>query len=238
MTFNGVSSDAYPYLKILKVGHSVLPSSNISMVDVAGRAGSYFVYKRLGTRTIEVEVAIVGTSQSYFRSKVRELADWLDVDKPTALSFSEDPTISYYAIVDGDTSIDQILAIGTGTIKFICPDPFAYGASRTVSLVTGPNTVTYNGTADAYPVMTVTFSSAQTSFEVSNGTEKIHIDADLATTSTLVIDFSLGKITINDVLNMQTLSLDSDFFPLKKGTNTLTVSAGANVSMTYNERFK
>jgi predicted phage tail component-like protein len=236
-TFNGINSDAY--LKVLKVGHSVLPSSKITSVDVANRAGSYFVRKTFGIRSITIDVVIVGTDQTDLRSKVRSIADWLDVDSPQTLSLSEDPNISYVAILDGDTNIDQILSIGTGQLKFTCLDPFAYGQLKTVSLVAGSNTVTYNGTADAYPTMTVTFSASESSFEVSNQDgQKVHIDATLGTNTTLVIDFNIGNITINGTGNLQTMSLDSDFFPLKKGINTLTVSAGASVSMTYKERFK
>jgi predicted phage tail component-like protein len=233
ITYKGVSSQGK--LKVLKVTRSVLPPSQVKLLDVEGRSGAFFISKKHGVKKIDVEFVVIGDE---LRDNIRDIADWLDAEKPEALICSDEPDKTDFAILDGETDLDEQLKAGFGTLTFICPDPYSIAASRTVNLVAGSNTVTYNGTAPTYPKVTATFTTAQTSFEISNGKEKVKINASLATTSKLVVDFNTGKITINDTLNLQTLTLDSDFFPLKKGSQTLTVSAGANVSLTYNERFK
>jgi predicted phage tail component-like protein len=237
ITYKGASAPSY--LKVLRVTRSILPPSKLKMLEIDGMNGAFFISKTHGVRKIEVEIAIVGDSTSDLRVDTRAFAEWLDADKPEALVFSDEPDKMDFAILDGDTDLDSILKLGTGVLTFICPQPYSVGPARSVTgLTTGTKTVTYNGTAQTYPMFTVTFSAAQTFFEISNGTEKIRINASLGTTSTLVIDCQTGKVTINGVLNQQTISLDSDFFALKKGTNSLTISAGATVRVDYTEKFK
>jgi predicted phage tail component-like protein len=236
-TYKGTSSQGL--LKVLKVTRSVLPPSQLKTLEVDGRSGAYFISKKHGIKRIAFEVALISNSETDLRSDVRTLADFLDADKPEALVCSDEPDKTDFAILDGETDLDEIVKVGFGTINFICPDPYSQGNTIvTKNLVAGSNSVTYNGTAPVYPTMTVTFTASVTSFEISNGTKKMHIDASMGTTSTLVIDCNTGKITINNVLNLQTITLDSDFFPLVKGTQTLTVSAYANVTLSYKERFK
>jgi predicted phage tail component-like protein len=232
LNYKGVSSEGK--LKVLKVTRSVLPPSVLKMIEVDGKAGAFFVSKRHGVKKIEVEVIIIKD----YVSKKREIADWLDAEKPEALILSDEPNMTDFAILSEETDMDEILDTGRGTLVFLCPDPYSIGAERTRTLVAGGNTVSYSGTAPTFPELTVTFTTNQSSFEITNGEDKVRIEANLTTASTLVINFQTGKITINGTLNMQTMTLDSDFFPLKKGNNALTVSTGASVSLKYKERFK
>lgn len=238
ITYNGISSSDGNFLKVVKVTRSVLPPSQLKTLEIDGRNGGLFVSKKHGMKRIEVEVAIIGNSPENLRSNVRAMADWLDADSPKSLVCSDEPSMTDYAILDGETNIEEMVKYGFGTLVFLCPSPYSEGASQTKSLVAGANTLTYAGTAPVYPTMTVTFASSQTFFEVSKGTSKVRVTATLGTTTTLVINFDTGKITINGTLNQQTLSLDSDFFALTKGANSLTVSAGASVSVTYKDKFK
>jgi predicted phage tail component-like protein len=232
LTYKGETSEGR--FTVRKVTRSVLPPSQLKMVEVDGKAGAMFISKKHGVKQIDVEIAIIGD----YVNKKRDIADWLDAEKPEALILSDEPDKTDFAILSDSTDMDEILDNGFGTLTFLCPDPYSIGAEKTHNLASGNRTVTYNGTAQVYPTLTVTFSTNQTAFEISNGEVKMRIEANLTTASTLVIDMNTGKITINGTLNQQTMTLDSDYFPLKKGTNALTISAGASVVVRYKERFK
>jgi predicted phage tail component-like protein len=230
-TYKGISSQGK--LKVVKVTRSILPPSQNKFLEMDGKPGALFLSKKHGIKKIEVEVAIISGT---LRGDIRDIADWLDADQPSEFTASDEPDLLDYAILDGDTDVDEIYEAGFGTITFLCPDPYSRRWEVTESLVAGANSVWYDGTAPTYPVITATFSTAKTFFEISNGVDKVRIEGSLSTTTTLVIDFNTGKVTLNGTLNQQTITLDSDFFSIKKGTNTITVSSGA--TMKFTERLK
>jgi predicted phage tail component-like protein len=236
ITYNGISS--LGFLKVTEVRRSVLPPSTNKVLEVDGRSGALFISKKHGMKKIEVDVAIVSESDTDLRADVRAIADWLDADKPEALVCSDEPDKTDYAILDGETNLKEVVKYGFGTLIFICPDPYSEGASQTKNLVAGTSTLTYDGTAPVYPTMTVSFDSDQPFFEITKETDKVKCTFNFTTSTTLVINFDTGKITVNGTLNQQTLSLDSEFFALTKGSNSLTVSTGAVVVVSYKDRFK
>lgn len=234
LTFKGVSLPTY--VRVLKVTRSILPPSHVKLLEIDSRIGAYFVKKKHGFRQIEVEVAVIGSSASDLRNKVRSLAEYLDSDKPEPLICSDEPALTDFAILDGETDLEEIIRFGTGTLVFLCPQPYSQGAARNA---TGAS-ITYNGTAPCFPKLSVTFTSSVTHFEITKSStgEKLRVNGNMGTTSTLIIDCNTGKVTINGVLNQQALSFDSDFFALTKGTNTFTISTGATVRFDWTELFK
>ncbi|MDT2287333.1 phage tail family protein [Paenibacillus larvae] len=82
--------------------------------------------------------------------------------------FDDEPGKTYYAKISGDTQIDTLVSMGTGTIKFVCPDPYAYGARKTLLLRT-TSAVTNAGLADTYPVITAKFTKSTPYFAIGNG---------------------------------------------------------------------
>lgn len=104
------------------------------------------------------------------------------------------------------------------------------------------NVIQYAGTAKAYPIITVNFKQNVSDFyevlhfETGN---KVLINRSFSTNDVLVIDNSTGKVTLNGVLDMASVSIDSDFFYLIPGTNTINVTpAGvAEVVAEWRERF-
>lgn len=229
ITYKGISS--LGFLKVLKVTRSVLAPSQNKFLEMDGVNGGLFISKKLGMKKIEVEFLI-----SDQRQDVRDMADWLDADKPEALICSDESDKTDLAILDGDTDLEEMLKAGFGTLIFICPDPYSVGSPSTQSLITGNTSVVNVGTAESYPKITVVPTVNLTSYTVSNGTESVTVTTAIASGSTLIIDMFKGKVTLNGTLIMETVSLTSDFFALKKGTNTITSSRPATIE--YNKRFK
>lgn len=235
-TYKGITSEGR--VRVLNVSRTLLPSSEVTTTDIEGNVGLYFVKKTHGVRVIRMDLAIIGDTPEDLMDRVEDVADWLDADKPEPLVLNDSPDRTFYAIVQGDTSLDEQLKYGFFTVEFICPDPYSYGAERTENLVSGVNSITYNGTAPTYPTMTITFPSAIPNIQIDNGEDIMELTYSFDTTTTLEINSQTGKITINGEINSQIMSLTSDFFPLKKGSNTINVSEGASIVMKYKERFK
>ncbi|OPX86830.1 MAG: Phage tail protein [Pelotomaculum sp. PtaB.Bin104] len=131
-TFNGISSTNY--LIENNVHHSILPPLAHRSLFVPGRVGVYDFGVYVGSREIAVDVTVTGNSQAELRTKVRSIASWLYTENLAPLVFSDEPDKTYYARVSGNTDLEQIAAVSQGTITFVCPDPFAEGASYSQTL--------------------------------------------------------------------------------------------------------
>jgi predicted phage tail component-like protein len=241
LTYKGISLEGK--LKVLSVTRSLLPSSQLKTLELDGKAGGIFISKKHGMKKIEVEVAVIGATPENLREKVRELADLLDSEQPEALVFDDEPHLTDFAILEGETDMEEQLKLGTGAITFLCPNPYSVGAERSHSFETTTfdwkvYDLVYNGTAPVYPKVTVTFNGATTYFEMWLGENFVKVEFNFQAGTVLEMDFNTGKVLINGTLNLQALTLQSDFFPLKKGTNTISTSEFAGVVVSYNERFK
>src|SRR5690606_26134783 len=77
----------------------------------------------------------------------------------------------YYALVDGELELDEIFSTGRGEITFICPDPYKYGAEKSVETTSDTFIVENNGTAEAEPIIELTATEKAAFAMVSNGEE-------------------------------------------------------------------
>jgi predicted phage tail component-like protein len=230
LNYKGISSDGK--LKVLKVTRSVLPPSSNKLMEIDGRSGALFVSKKHGVKKIEVEIAILGD----YVNKKREIADWLDADKPEALILSDEPNMTDFAILDGETDMDEILDNGMGKLSFICPDPYSFGGETSASIAVGVDTVHNTGTAPSFPVITFNLTASTSSVKVQNGDFHVEVKDNFVAGDVLVIDMKTGKVTRNGTLVMSKVTLESEFFPLTVGENTFNSTAQGIV--TYDKRFK
>lgn len=238
--FNGVHANTHG-LKVVEVDRSPMPAVVNTLLETPSRNGAYFVRNRIKQREIDVKVIVVGSTENDLRTKVRNIGEWLYVDQPQVLTFDDETDRQYLAIVDS-ASLTEVLKVGEGTLKFICPNPFAEAkVQSTKALTSNANTtVTVGGTAETYGTLTVTFTGATTNFRVRhNGTgARVQVTSPFKAGDVLVIDFSRGYVTINGSNAMPTVSLDSDFFALAKGSNVLNCTTFAGTAtLTYKNRW-
>ena len=236
-TFNSVSSDDFG-ISVIDFRQPILPSYQVNTVEAPARHGAFIGKKnKLAAKTIQVEVFIKADSETDLRLKVREIAAWLYTQevKPLTYDFESDKT--YYAILQGDTDLQEVLKYGRGTINFLCPDPFAYG--DVIDSALGAS-VTYLGTAPTYPTYTVTFSASASNWQLTQGSgQYIKVVDNFIAGDVLVINTQTGKITVNGQLSLNILDFNSVFFPLEKGVNTLTVtpSSVSTTNINYTEKW-
>lgn len=227
-TFNGISSTTY--LVENNVHHSILPPLAFRSLAVPGRAGVYDFGVSAGAREIVIDVTVKGNSQADLRSKVRSIASWLYQDNLKTLVFSDEPDKTYYARIAGSTDLEQIVWTGQGTITFICPDPYAEGASFSQTFSSGA-TITNNGTAKVFPVFTINFSGSASYFKVMKGTQQVYVTKSFVVGDSLVIDHTKALVTSNSLRIMDTVDLSSTFFHLAPGGTVLTFAPTSNVSV-------
>jgi predicted phage tail component-like protein len=235
-TFNGIASTTY--LIENNVHHSILPPLAFRSLAVPGRAGVYDFGVELGPREIAIDVTVKSSSQADLRSKVRAIASWLYQADLAPLVFSDEPDKTYYARLSGSTDLEQIVELGRGTLTFVCPDPYAEGASRSETITSGA-TVTNNGSVNTFPVVTVMFSGTVGYFKLFKGTQQVYIDCPFTASDVLVLDFRAAKATLNGSKIMDKIDLSSVFFPLDMGETVLTFDPAANatVQVDFKERW-
>lgn len=241
ITFDGYNLRDYVD-KINEIDRPVLSTRNHTLVDIPGMAGAKIARSKTGVKSIRVKVQIFGQTKAEIRAKVDALAEILLTENPAPLVFGDESHKTYMAIVANETPFQELSTLGHAEIIFLCPDPYAKGTTKTTRLTNnGSTAVTIGGNAPTLPKFTTTFSASTSFFEVSlNNGPKVRITFNFTAGSILVIDHEKNHVTINGASNNATISLDSDFFKLLKGSATLTTSsndAGAVTDMEHVERW-
>ncbi len=239
-TFNGIPSDSFS-VSVKDVKQPILPTYSLNLTTAPNKNGAFLSRtKRLEPKEIEVSIVVRATSQSDLRTKIRSIAAWLYTDDVKPLVFSDEPDKTYQAIISGDTNIDEILNIGEGTLKFICPDPFAYGQAKTLSLPGSTPQFNYGGSVETYPIFTVNITGSILEWKVTNSKgEFTKVTDSFKAGDVVVVNTHTGKVTLNGATRMNILDLDSDFFALKPGKNVLQISPAeyCNVSISFIEKW-
>jgi predicted phage tail component-like protein len=239
-TFNNERRD---YIAVLQ-GRKRPPWSPIkrSILAVPGVPGGFLQSTDIDVRTIEVPVFIKGENLTHLQRLKEDLAAWLVTDRPAPLVFDDDPDRTYYAVVDDTVGFDEIIKFGSGTIKFICPDPYVYGKEQTTNATVTTSgqsvNVSNTGSAKTYPVITATFFASAQEFKVSKENQFVRVIWNFVAGDVLIVDFSKRKVLINGNLAMTSIDLMSDFFALEKGDNVLQFTpSGYSVEITFQERW-
>ncbi|PEM65341.1 hypothetical protein CN613_25705 [Bacillus pseudomycoides] len=162
------------FVKVNKVGFNILPPVSNNLMKVQGRAGELDFGSQLGSRKISVDITLIVPKANEVMKYATILAEWLFYKELQSLIFDDEPDKMYYARIDGDTAIDEILSTGTGTLVFVCPSPFKEsGVIKEVVIPKKPTasahsvTITNNGSTDAYPEIELTFSKQVTTAVVA-----------------------------------------------------------------------
>lgn len=149
------------YFKIQKISRSLLPPRQISYLEVPERHGAYFTGSRYGVRKMDVQLTVLAKTPTDYLDTIRFLAFCMDIDQPTELIISDEPDKFYFAILSGDTEmVNSLMRVGSGTISFLCLDPFAYSVD-TKTIYPSENMFLFqnNGTTTTFPIFTVNFQN-------------------------------------------------------------------------------
>lgn len=174
VTFNGVNLSNFA--RITDVRMDVLAPRKIYTIDVPKRDGAYVFGKKAEPRFFEVDLLIEEDVQNNRSS----LARLFDTEVPVPLEFSTQPGVEYYAILTGDTMMNQpVQKYAKITFQFMIPEPYGYGDTYAMTIPAGVEDgvgdVSVFGDAKVFPEINMTLLSDTTSIALSNGTDYLQL---------------------------------------------------------------
>lgn len=190
--------------------------------DVPGRDGSVFLSKSLANRDIKVKLLLSAKNDLDFRLLFERL-NFL-VNKDTCeLSFSDENRIYYANFISADME-EETSNSSVVTLNFVCYLPYKF--SSDVKRVAS-SSIVYNGDVDVFPKFTLTFASDVSEIRllhVESG-KYIRMVGSYLANNVLMIDMEKRSITLNGRSDLHKFDMvNSRFFPLCKGRNTINVT--------------
>lgn len=167
------------FVKVNKIGFTILPSVETKTLKVQGRAGVLDYGTELGERKIFAEITIITPKANEVLKYSTILAEWLFHTELQELILDDEPDKKYMARIEGDTAIDEMLQTGTGTLTFTCPSPFKESLTPKQAFFEGHqdiepavNSVENKGTTETFPQIEITVHEDMPALVVKNGTDK------------------------------------------------------------------
>lgn len=170
MIFNGTSlEDKFTITDIR--GRGILVN-DIETIEVAGKAGAYFISRKIPARVLEVDIVIASDSPMNMRKDIRELNAILSVDEPKKIIFSDDEEVSYYGIPADSQENGEVVATSEATIVFICADPFAYSDEKEHYFEFDVTTLVNEGSEESEPIFELEVIKPVTYALIQNNNEE------------------------------------------------------------------
>lgn len=140
-----------------------------NILTVPNRPGGYHKSTDIDIRTLEVPVRIKAEDIADLQKVKEDLADWLVTESVEELTFDDEPDRSYFAMIDGELDLDELVNRGKGTLSFICPDPYKYGLTKVQRSDSGTVTARNEGSVEALPNFEIEVDADYTNIDISNG---------------------------------------------------------------------
>lgn len=225
IVYDGV--DLNTYFSVVDIKRNILPSRTNYFENTAYRTGATYLGGKYEPLLIQVSILI----NDDLNEKIDKLASILNVSEPRKLVFSDEGDRYYNAIIDGETNIEEVLNLGTGTLSFICLDPFAYALDKTIvdlgAIDNRKAIIEVDGSYVTYPKFEVDFTADTKFFGVTTnkgtvqvGTPDFIDGTQLSASEMLVNDFTDWKY--NDLpLNTEGGKSQGDFDISEDGLTVL-----------------
>lgn len=212
----------------------LLPPIEAVTQEMAERPGAYFQSRKVKTREITMKLGLNARSRCPLDiyHAWREHSGLLAKTEPKKLQLKEDRYI--WAMLTGETGIENLGYRGVAELTFSCFDPFFYGEQRSVALSSGNNTGQVHGGVAAWPVFTVSGASGTFTLENADTGDKVRV-AGLTASTVLRIDMANYRCTVNGNYKAADITV-TDFWPLEPGEAHLRLSGGSG-TMAYEERY-
>ena len=142
-----------------------------------------------------------------------------------------EPTVSVQDMPGRDGRLDLPL---TDVTVSIAAAPYLIGRSRSITLKTGANAIHIRGNRPCWPAWTLTpAANAKTgSIKDAHG-HTLAVTSTTAITGRISIDTDPDHRELRVNGNLMTPTLESDYFPLLPGLNTLTLTGAPAASLAY-----
>ena len=175
--------------------------------------------------------------------QIKEFSTWLRGNnfEYSKLSLPGREDSYYMAIVNNSVDITDGLRLGKGTIEFKCRPNRIQKLINSINF-TASQTIDYSGTVSTYPIITLDVvqecEEIKLSFSNDQSTNHIKLVGHFNSGQKIIIDCRKKKLTVDELLKMQILTLDSYFHQLKTGSNKYTLMSGnCNVSIHWQNEY-
>lgn len=112
--------------------------------------------------------------------------------------------------------------------------PYLIGRSRSIALKTGMNTIHVKGNRPCWPTWTLTPASGAKTVSIKDAHgHKLAVTSTTAITGRISIDTDPDHRELRVNGNLMAPTLESDYFPLLPGLNTLTLTGATAASLAY-----
>jgi predicted phage tail component-like protein len=186
MSFNGVSK---PYITVLEKTRPPWALIKRNILTLKGLPGGHLDDTETQPRTIGVRVMVKNNGTFSDLQKLKEdMAEWLITDGAEELIFEDEAGRVYFAAVDGNLDLEELVTVGRGVIYFICPDPYKYGSEKSVTSTNpaAPMNLANGGTAKTPPIFTVTLKNSATYLDIIGENDYMRIGQPARVEETVV----------------------------------------------------
>lgn len=237
-TFNGqvleeALTNQYGTFKTIEVLGRGLVEVDVLTTDIPGRHGAYYRGSRLKPRLLKVIALLTGKSATDLRKQFTSLNKLLNAGIGT-LSFSDEPNQFYKAAYTSSSEPPERKDECVIELSFVCTDPRKYSEEKTVL----GNGIQYGGLYDSKPIITVTLSVGGTELRLLHVQKQKYVRIKLTLLAGNQVEFDMEKRTVkvNGRSVLESLDMvNSRFFTLSPGTNTLTTNLAGTVQTKYKE---
>lgn len=146
--------------RTLHVSGREVMTQSLTAIDIGKRSGQYYQSRRYPERSIVVTFQIIAGSNAAYREAFVELNRILDCEN-AQLIFDDEPDKFFIGTPSEVGEIEPGRNSVTGSITFVCHDPFKYSVTEYEVSPTADDgstfVVNYHGTQKAYPIFETSF---------------------------------------------------------------------------------
>ena len=117
-------------VKITRLDRNLTPSITNNTRSIENINAGEFLYSTYSPKQIVMEFQITNSTARELSEFRRRMAEILYSDEPKRLIFSDEPSIYYDAIVDGEPVLEENDIYSSGTITWLIPDGVAYSTAE------------------------------------------------------------------------------------------------------------
>ena len=117
-------------VKITRLDRNLSPSITNNTRSIENVNGGEFTHTTYSTKQIVMEFRISNSTARELSEFRRKMSEILYSKEPKRLIFSDEPSIYYEAIVDGEPVLGEDDMYSTGTITWLIPDGVAYSTAE------------------------------------------------------------------------------------------------------------
>ena len=117
-------------VKITRLDRNLTPSITNNTRSIENINAGEFLYSTYSPKQIVMEFQITNSTARELSEFRRRMAEILYSDEPKRLIFSDEPSIYYDAIVDGEPVLEEDDIYSSGSITWLIPDGVAYSTAE------------------------------------------------------------------------------------------------------------